>query len=84
MDENIREEVFERERRTLDILKEGLGGKGRVMQHIAAIVHGNDFMILLPLAEHYDLEIFLRGGRKPKADTRYLMLSMTSTRLFRI
>ena len=40
------------------------------MQHIAAIVHGNDFMILLPIAELYDLEIFLRGGRKPLADTR--------------
>ena len=41
------------------------------MQHIASIVHGNNFMILLPLAELYDLEIFLRGGRKPEADTRY-------------
>ena len=40
------------------------------MQHIAAIVHGNDFMILLPIAELYDLEVFLRGGRKPLADTR--------------
>ncbi len=40
------------------------------MQHIAAIVHGNDFMILLPIAELYDLEIFLRGGEKPLADTR--------------
>lgn len=39
------------------------------MQHIAAVVHGDDFMILLPIAELYDLEIFLRGGRKPLADT---------------
>ena len=32
------------------------------MIHIASIVHGNDFMILLPLAELRDLEVFLRCG----------------------
>lgn len=39
------------------------------MQHIASIIHGNNFMILLPLAEHGDLEIFLRDGYKAGADT---------------
>ena len=42
------------------------------MKHIAAIVHGDDFMILLPLAELHDFEIFLRGGKEPQADTRDL------------
>lgn len=41
------------------------------MKHIAALVHGNKFMILLPLAELRDLEIFLRGGKTPMPDTRH-------------
>ena len=64
-------ENFHRESENLDILKEGLMGSKRIMQHIASIIHGNNFMILLPLARHGDLEIFLRGGYKPGADTRY-------------
>ncbi len=64
-------ENFHRESQNLDILKEGLRGSKRVMQHIASIIHGNNFMILLPLAQHGDLEIFLRGGYKAGADTRY-------------
>ena len=63
-------ENFHRELANLELLKEGLRGSRRVMQHIAAIVHGNDFMILLPMAELYDLEVFLRGGKRPLADTR--------------
>ena len=39
------------------------------MKHIAAIVHGNEFMIILPHADLYDLEIFLRGGYEPSPDT---------------
>lgn len=35
------------------------------MLHIASIMHGSEFMILLPLAKHRDLEIFLRFGYKP-------------------
>jgi serine/threonine protein kinase len=65
------ENEFSKEAGTLDILKEGFRGSRRVMQHIASIVHGNEFMILLPLAELHDLEVFLRGGRKPRADTQY-------------
>ena len=63
-------ENFRREFENLDILKEGFRGSKRVMQHIASIIHGNSFMILLPLAEHGDLEIFLRDGYKAGADTR--------------
>ena len=62
---------FHKESQNLDILKEGLRGSKRVMQHIASIIHGNNFMILLPLAQHGDLEIFLRGGYKAGTDTRY-------------
>ena len=64
-------ENFYRESENLDILKEGFRGSKRVMQHIASIIHGNNFMILLPLAEHGDLEIFLRDGYKAGADTKY-------------
>ena len=39
------------------------------MVHIAAIVHGNEFMVLLPHANLYDLEIFLRGGYDPNPST---------------
>ena len=60
---------FRRESENLDLLKGVLHGSHRVMRHIASIVHGNKFMILLPLAELYDLEIFLRGGEKPLANT---------------
>ena len=65
-------ENFRRESENLDILKEGFRGSKRVMQHIASIIHGNNFMILLPLAEHGDLEIFLRDGYKAGDDTKYI------------
>ena len=39
------------------------------MKHIAAIVHGNEFMIILPHADQHDLEIFLRGGYEPHPST---------------
>ena len=64
-------EDFHIESRNLDIIKEGLGGSKRFMRHIASIIHGNEFMILLPLARYGDLEIFLRDGYKPGADIRY-------------
>ena len=41
------------------------------MKHIAAIVHGNEFMIILPHANLYNLEIFLRGGYDPDPSTDY-------------
>ena len=41
------------------------------MLHTAAIVHGNSFMILLPLAEHRDLELFLNCGMDVSMDSRF-------------
>ena len=40
------------------------------MLHIAAIVQGDKFMILIPLAELRDLDVFLRGGNIALDDTR--------------
>lgn len=39
------------------------------MKHIAALIHGDEFMIILPLANLYNLEIFLRGGYEPNPST---------------
>ena len=64
------EKDFHEEVKRLDYLKEGYQNSRRVMKHIAAIVHGDIFMIVLPLAELRDLEVFLRGGRQPDSDTR--------------
>ena len=60
---------FKREVQNLDYIKESLTDSKRVMKHIAAIVHGNEFMIILPYANLYDLEIFLRGGYEPNPNT---------------
>lgn len=63
---------FESELQNLDYLKESLGGgRHRIMLHLCSLVHGEDnFMILLPLAALRDLDIFLRGGYFPLANTR--------------
>ena len=58
-----------KEVRNLDFIKEGLTDSKRVMKHIAAIVHGDEFMIILPLATLYNLDIFLRGGYEPDPGT---------------
>ena len=42
------------------------------MKHIAAVVHGDEFMIISPLAELRDLEVFLRGGYQPDPGTECL------------
>ena len=39
------------------------------MKHLAALEQGDNVMILLPLAEHFDLDVFLRQGLKPTRDT---------------
>ena len=39
------------------------------MKHIAAIVHGPEFMIILPHANLHNLEFFLRGGYEPHPGT---------------
>ena len=63
---------FRREVANLDYIKESLTDSKRVMKHIAAIVHGNEFMIISPLAKLGDLETFLRGGYEPDPSTAAL------------
>ena len=41
----------------------------RIMKHLAALEQGDNVMILLPMAEHFDLDVFLRQGFKPTRDT---------------
>lgn len=60
---------FNKEVGNLDFIKESLTDSKRVMKHIAAIVHGDEFMIILPLADLYNLEVFLRGGYEPNPGT---------------
>lgn len=59
---------FRREFRRLGWVKEAKEDI-RIMKHIAALVHGSNVMILLPMAEHFDLDVFLRHGSKPTRDT---------------
>lgn len=66
---------FRTELRTLEYLKQDTSqGKKRIMLHIASIVHGDDFMIILPLAELRDLEVFLRYGFEAKENSREEMM----------
>ena len=60
---------FRQEVGRLDFIKESLIQSTRVMKHIAAIVHGDEFMLILPLASLYNLEIFLRGGFESDSGT---------------
>lgn len=39
------------------------------MTHKAAIIHGKTFMILMPLANHYSLEVFFWEGQQPPDET---------------
>ena len=41
----------------------------RIMKHLAALEQGGNVMILLPMAEHFDLDVFLCQGFKPTRDT---------------
>ena len=68
------QEDFRTELKRLDYLKETIGGGSHhLMIHLASLIHGNNnCLILLPLAELRDLEIFLRGGNSPLANTREL------------
>ncbi|CAD6579226.1 MAG: hypothetical protein ASARMPREDX12_009098 [Alectoria sarmentosa] len=60
---------FRREFRRLGWVKEAKEDI-RIMKHIAALAHGANVMILLPMAEHFDLDVFLRHGFKPTRDTK--------------
>ena len=55
---------FHKEVQNLEFLREAFKGSKRVMTHIAAIVHGNNLMILLPRADLGDLETFLHRGKR--------------------
>ena len=46
----------------LQILKQSHTSHHRIMLHLATIIHGRSFNILLPLAVHGDLELFLNSG----------------------
>lgn len=43
-------------------MKESLREQKCVTRHIAALVHGSKFMIIMPLANHYNLEVFFCEG----------------------
>lgn len=62
-------EDFTREVKNLDSLKASTTTKEGVMKYIAAIVHGNKFMIIMPLANHYNLEIFFWSGKQLLEDS---------------
>ncbi|KAG8531717.1 uncharacterized protein KY384_003349 [Bacidia gigantensis] len=64
------QEDFEREVHNLNFLKESLRESRCVMRHLAAIVHGPKFLILLPLAKYFNLEVFLRDGKEPVRTTQ--------------
>ncbi|KAL9615927.1 MAG: hypothetical protein Q9160_009139 [Pyrenula sp. 1 TL-2023] len=53
---------FKLEVDNVQLLKESLSRPQRVMLHIATIIHGNEFAILMPIADRWDLETFLYRG----------------------
>jgi serine/threonine protein kinase len=55
-------EDFNKEVHNLHILKESLTQHERIMLHLASIEHCSNYYILLPYAEHGDLEQFLHCG----------------------
>jgi len=58
MDKDFRKEV-----ETLELLKESITPQPiNIMLHLATIIHGENFYILLPFARYYNLEIFLHEG----------------------
>lgn len=54
----------------MQLLKESLSKHEGVMLHAATIVHGNEFAILMPIAERWDLETFLYNGFNRDEGTR--------------
>ncbi|KAL9103251.1 MAG: hypothetical protein Q9163_001702 [Psora crenata] len=68
------EDDFTREFKNLRYLKKSIKrAPESIMLHKAAIAHGQNFMILLPLAETYNLEVFLRDGMQPLKSTTDLV-----------
>lgn len=54
----------------MQLLKESLSKHDGVMLHVATIIHGNEFAILMPIAERWDLDIFLYYGFNRDAGTK--------------
>lgn len=50
---------FFRERDSLNILKKSMRSHERILLHMAAFIHGSNYIIILPLAEHGDLNKLL-------------------------
>lgn len=55
---------FLKEVKSLDFLRESLGNQDHIAVHLAAIVRGDKFYIMLDLAELGDLEVLLNGGNE--------------------
>ena len=53
---------FRKEVQNLRLLKESITSNDHIMLHIATIIHGDNYYILLPFAEHYNLDHFLHEG----------------------
>lgn len=58
------------ELQNLQILQNSMSKHAHIRFHIATIVRGKEYIILLPWAKHLDLEIFLREGHKYNAETQ--------------
>ena len=59
-----------KELQNLQILQKSNSKNEHICFHLATIVHGSNYMILLPWARHLDLHIFLLEGHKYDVDTR--------------
>ena len=60
---NKSEKDFKYEVDKLDFIKKSLRKQACVMSHRAALAHGQNFMIILPLAKNFNLEVFLQEGK---------------------
>ena len=59
---------FLKEVKNLQILRESLTSHNHITLHLATIVHGFNYHILLPLAAHGDLELFMNEGYTYEGD----------------
>jgi hypothetical protein len=76
-------EDFQREVDNVQLLKESLSEKKRsVMLHVATIIHGGEFTILMPIADRWNLEIFLYRGFNRDKGTKKAELVYDFDRMF--
>ena len=62
-------EGFDEEVKNLDAINQCLNRQDNVLQHLAALQHGQTLLILFPYAPHFNLEVFLREGLEPQIST---------------